>query len=92
MVLNQCAIGLLACRPPASQIGRGGYAVLVGQVVNLRRIGNPPVSNRNAASRWDAPVLVGQPIMAAAAFQAASSPSDAPTQHLRPAQEQNVLP
>ena len=37
----------------------------VGQVVNLRRIGNPPAgSTRNRC-------LVGQPILAAAAFQAA---------------------
>jgi hypothetical protein len=47
------------------------YAGQVGnQVGNLRRIGNPPATSCYA--------IVGQPILAAAAFQAASSPQANP--------------
>jgi len=51
-------------------------ADLVGQVVNLRPIVNRPAGSKHNAGETPAPLaccLVGQPILAAAAFQAASS-------------------
>jgi hypothetical protein len=54
----------------------------VGQVGNLRRIGNPPAANLHTSSAHG-DTLVGQPILAAAAFQAASWPVANPTQPRR---------